>query len=410
MSIGRIVKYFFFSLAILAGLFVLLALMKVLFVYQIYSFMLEKIITTFGLDLMLSRVVAIFISVVTILVLPWVISFLLFGRRKKELFIVSALAIAVCFLGLYYGTTDVFFDRSTGKPIKFYIKTLEGFKFSSTDDFDPKFGIKYKPITAEIIKECFFWEKTGKMQNIPAIKPGQYFNMITGEPMVWYSETPDGEIKLFSLPGYDPTTGELLKPMTKEVVRKKNGGTVLWDLGLDVIKKFDDLINPIDSNGKPISRPLYQNLDKETLEWYLRMSENSFNLTSDTENIGSKDPGFFGFGGGPWIHEYDVSAEKIIFIPPYYTVLGICYKGIKKCNARIEGAIIDSRGIKYNPILVLMNDKTDRDKTCIDKDCSIEISAGEIKRVLYIIKYTPPKILKTGVFSLYGSIKIKFHS
>lgn len=215
--IKKILKYTFLFLAIIVGLIILFAVMKVLFMYGLYSFFLGKISAMFGLDMTLARLIAIFTTVATLLALPSIISFLLFGKKKKEVFIMVLVVSVVWFLGLYYGTANVFFDRTTGKPAKCYIKTLEGFKFSSAEDFDPKFGIKFKPITPEVIKEYYFWQNTGKLESIPQVKAGKYFDMITGEPIVWCSERPNGEIKLFSLPGYDPMTGQLLKPITREI-------------------------------------------------------------------------------------------------------------------------------------------------------------------------------------------------
>lgn len=216
----RMLKYSLIFFSISVGLLILVAIMKIWFIHGMYSFYLCKVISAFGLDLLLSKVIAIFATVVSVLILPWVISFLFLGRRKVELIIVTSIIFSICSLALYYGTGNVFFDRATGKPAKYYIKTLDGFKFSSSVDYDPMFGIEYKPITGDIIKEYYFWQKTGKLGNIPQVQPGKYFDMITGEPIVWYIERADKKIELFSLPGYDPLTGEILKPMTEEVVKK----------------------------------------------------------------------------------------------------------------------------------------------------------------------------------------------
>jgi hypothetical protein len=214
----KILKYTFLFLVIIVGMIILSALMKALFIYGLYSFFLEKISSMFGLDMMWARLIAVFAIVATLLALPSIISFFLFGRKKKEVFLIVLVTTIVYFFGLYYGTASIFFDRATGQAAKYYIKTLDGFKFSSKGDFDPKFGIRFKPITPEVIKEHYFWQKTGKLENISEIKAGKYFDMLSGEPIVWYSERPNGEIKLFSLPGYDPMTGQLLKPINKEIV------------------------------------------------------------------------------------------------------------------------------------------------------------------------------------------------
>ncbi len=213
-------KLLLFLVLAVVGIIILSAVMKVWFAYSIYSFFLGWASSTFGLDIVLSRAVAVFTTVIALIILPWIISFILFGRKKKEVLIAGSLIFAIWTLSLYYGTGNVFFDRNTGKPAKYYIKTLAGFKFSSREDFDPQFGIKYKPIDAQTVQEYYLWEKTGKMQ-VPTVQPGKYFDIITGEPIVWYADRPDGSVELFPLPGYDPLTGQALRPMTKEVAERR---------------------------------------------------------------------------------------------------------------------------------------------------------------------------------------------
>lgn len=134
------------------------------------------------------------------------------------------ITITVKIVSLY--KQDSLIDPETKQPAKYYLKTLEGFKLSNFPGFDPEFGIvqyepvvRYKPITPQIIKEYYLWQKTGEI-NVPEIEPGHYFDMVTGEPLVWYVERDNGKIELFSLPGYDPLTGEILKPMTKDIAKK----------------------------------------------------------------------------------------------------------------------------------------------------------------------------------------------
>lgn len=47
-----------------------------------------------------------------------------------------------------------------------------------------------------------------------------YFDPKTGEPVKYYSVGPDGEYKFSSSDGYDPVTGEELKPVTSEMFKK----------------------------------------------------------------------------------------------------------------------------------------------------------------------------------------------
>jgi len=386
MNIKKVLKYAFVFLAIILGLIIFLTLMKALFVYGLYSFFLEKIYTTFGMDVMLARVIAVFAAVITLLALPWIISFLLFGRRKKEMFLLASAVTAVCFLGLYYGTANVFFDRTTGQPIKYYIKTLEGFKFSSKGDYDPVIGDRFKAITPEIYKEYYLWQKTGKLENIPEVRAGKYFDMLTGEPIVWYSERPDGKIKLFPLPGFDPMTQKRLKPMAPDVIPK-------------IIRMKQTMFdyNELDYDQTKIINLIKQG--KIDLDWYFETKENAFELESEIQSRGST--GFLGWSD--WVHEFNLFAEKIIFLPPSYTIVGICFKGVRS-RERVNiagGHILDSRGTKYQPIwhigAIREND-----------GIYISLNRGEIKRVFLVLEYISPEKFETGAYTGKGDVYIKF--
>ena len=207
-------------LAAAVGALVVLVLMKLLFFYSTYSFFFRKGLTLFGFDVAITRAFAVFFTVGSLMIMPWIISFLLFGRRKMELSLVMAVSCVAFSLGTYYITRDVYFDRDTGKPVKCFAKTLDGFKFSSVCDYDPRFGIKYEPISDSISKELYFWEKHGKLQSTPRVQIGKYFDSLTGDPIIWYIERGQEAVSLFALPGHDPLTGKLLKPITAEVVAK----------------------------------------------------------------------------------------------------------------------------------------------------------------------------------------------
>jgi hypothetical protein len=379
----RIYKYLLISLTGGIGLILLVVLTKTFFAFLIYSFFLGKISSAFGLDPQLSRAIAILAMIGSLVLLPWIISFFIFGTGKKDLLIVASIAIAACYLALYYGTANVFFDRTTGQPAKYYIKTLDGFKFSSKEDFDPEFGIRYKPITQEIVKEYFFWQKTGNLKTIPEVKAGKYFDMITGEPIVWYSERQDGTIKLFSLPGHDPTTGELLKPITKDVAKRKQ-----INFGKEEPTYERKKIVRLIKDGK---------ID---LDWYFKTQENAFDVESDIAQLGGNS-GLFGIG--PWEHEFDLFVEKIIFLPPSFTVIGVCFKGVENVEKLdvSAGSILDARNIKHRP-LNYIGVKKWRLRSEID------LNKGEVKRVFYVLEYIPPEELKTGAHTGIGDSVVRF--
>jgi len=376
-KVFRLISVF---LAIFVGLVIFFAIAKTLFVYQIYSFFMERISASFGIDLALARIFAVFAAVSTLLVLPWIFSFIIFGRKKKQVFLLLVAITALCSLGIYYGTENVFFDRTTGRHAKYYIKTLEGFKFSSTEDFDPKFGVRYRPINEEVIKEYYFWQKTGKVQSIPKVRAGQYFDMITGEPIVWYSERPGGKIKLFPLPGYDPKTGQLLKPITREIAAQRPDELV----GPDAL---DELSYQEAATPKEILKLIKKG--EVDLGWYFGVKENAYQLKSGTVSMG-QHTGLF--GTGPIEDKYILSAEKIIFLPPDYTLLGLCYEMINDDFVHIkDGYILDAKGTKYKPIRYISRD--------LLSDMSyLSLKRGEKRRVIVVFEHIPLAKIKKGAY------------
>ena len=205
------------------GVIAFVAISKILGIYWLYGLFLSQVVSMFGLDIVFSRMVAAVLTVITLLLIPWIASYFLFGTRKTELSVVAVLVIIGGALIVYHGSAGVFFDRATGQPVKYYVKTLDGFTFSNGPDFDPQFGVQFKPITAKIIKDYYFWERNGAYSSLPEVMEHNYFDMTTGEPIVWYAERREGRRALFPLPGYDPLTGNALKPMTAEIAEAIDG-------------------------------------------------------------------------------------------------------------------------------------------------------------------------------------------
>lgn len=375
MNFKMLVKGLIILLVCVAASVLLWVTSELLGIYWIYGLFLNKVISIFGLDITFSRMTAALLTVLTLLILPWVISFLFLGKRKVELLIASVILIIGGTFAIYYGSADVFFDRETGKPAKYFIKTLDGFKFSNLSDYDPKFGIKYKPITLEVVKEFHFWEKTGKMQNVPKVPRGKYFDQITGEPIVWYAERSEKTIRLFPLPGYDPLTGEVLKPITADIVKQKIPEEPK-ETSPSESALADYLVAVCKQGG-------VQSASSFFLDWYLNFQGGE--VRSKHITIEQR---YSGFLGGPSVtyRHYDISVEKIIFEEPY-TIIGMAFKAINDSEVDVDGSIIDCRGVSYQPIVILASGKIDR------------ISGGEVKRIILIIKHTDPESLNSGSFS-----------
>lgn len=183
-----------------------------------YGQILEMLSSHFGLETIFARPIALAATAIFVALFPTLIMNILFGYKARFILFAMVGGSAAVALATYFFTGDVYFDRSTGEPLKCYAKTLEGFKFSGTCDFDPKLGVRFQKITPDVTREIVFWEKHGKLEHVPDVVPGRYFDTLTGDPIVWYSVRSDGKIRLFPLPGFDPATGEPLSAITKDVV------------------------------------------------------------------------------------------------------------------------------------------------------------------------------------------------
>jgi len=368
---------------------------KLLGIYWIYGLFFGKVISIFGLDIVFSRMIAALLTILTLLSLPWFVSFLFLGRRKALVLIVGVVLIIGGAFTVYYGSADIFFDRETGKSVKYYVKTLDGFKFSNSEDYDPRFGIKYKPITPEVVKEFYSWEKTGKMQNIPKVTQGKYFDQITGEPIVWYAERSQTEIELFSLPGHDPLTGQVLKVITAEIIKQKIPKVP------EITEKWPDGFTLDDYLAQVCLHDHAQSASKLFLDWYLSFKGGDVN----SEAMEGQATNSYFFSSGDKVDSatlvnyngkpYFMAVEKIIFKIPY-TIIGSTYSAIEKTGIDTDGSIIDNRGIVYIP------------KTVLTSGSTFSLVAGERKRVIYIIEYVDPKYLDRGSFSHSNKIVVPF--
>jgi TPR repeat protein len=82
---------------------------------------------------------------------------------------------------------------------------------------DPETGRQCRELTREVVERLREYEKGNRPKRIEAAEP-TFFDLRTGEPVVWYYKDKNGDIQLFDLMGFHPETGEELVPVTKEVV------------------------------------------------------------------------------------------------------------------------------------------------------------------------------------------------
>jgi len=217
--VSKIVKKILLFAGIIIGVIILMAICKIFVLAGIYNYFLALLQSSFGMDTAQAKPISVIVTALSLLIPGYVLPYLFLGRKIKEFIFAVVIVATIYSLAAYFGTSNVFFDRTTGLPDKYYAITLEGYVFSSTENYDSKLGIKYRPVTNEVAKEYYLWKRTGQIGKIPEVEPGKYFNSITGEPVVWYIKRDNGDYQLFSLPGYDPLTGDAVLPITKKIVK-----------------------------------------------------------------------------------------------------------------------------------------------------------------------------------------------
>jgi hypothetical protein len=98
---------------------------------------------------------------------------------------------------------------------KCYIITRDAVRYSSPPGIDPVTGRQCRLLTPEILERLREYEKGNRPKPIKIDNP-TFFDLRTGEPIVWYYKNKN-DIELFDLMGFHPQTGDELLPVTREI-------------------------------------------------------------------------------------------------------------------------------------------------------------------------------------------------
>ena len=90
-------------------------------------------------------------------------------------------------------------------------------QYRESPGIDPDTGRQCRLVTPELLERLREYEKGNRPTRIQHGEP-TFFDLRTGEAVVWYYKNQKGEIEIFDLMGFHPETGEELVPITKEVV------------------------------------------------------------------------------------------------------------------------------------------------------------------------------------------------
>jgi hypothetical protein len=117
-----------------------------------------------------------------------------------------------------FGIRNQFFDRS-GKAIKCYVITREGdVRFLEHAGIDPETGRQCRNATPEMLERLTAYKNGRRPRRLADSEADVFYELRTGEPIIWYSRAKSGEIQLFNLMGFHPDTGAELLPVTPDIV------------------------------------------------------------------------------------------------------------------------------------------------------------------------------------------------
>jgi tetratricopeptide (TPR) repeat protein len=93
----------------------------------------------------------------------------------------------------------------------------EPVRYGDRPGIDPATGRQCRELTPEMVERLQEYAKGNRPKRVEANDP-TFFDLRTGEPLVWYYKNKSGTIEIFDLMGFHPETGDELVPITKEVV------------------------------------------------------------------------------------------------------------------------------------------------------------------------------------------------
>ena len=116
----------------------------------------------------------------------------------------------------------VFFDPRTGNPIVWYYRDDAG-KIEIFDlmGFDPTSGKELTPVTKEVVDLWNAQKELAARKTPDRIYPDpgyQFFDLVTGEPRVWYLRAASGEFEFYDRSGFSPATGERFSLVNTDVI------------------------------------------------------------------------------------------------------------------------------------------------------------------------------------------------
>ena len=185
----------------------------------IFTSTLRRITDLTGFDVPVARVISLALLVCPLVMPVWMITLPWLGRNRWRItWLVVLVAVSMPMLDRF--THDVYFARSDGRALRYYIRTIDGFKFSLSTGADPEFGVSFQPVTPEVFLEYLAWKRHGELTKVSTEPCPNLFSPDTGQPQCWILELPSGGFEFSPVPGYHPIYGLKMEPVTPKLARE----------------------------------------------------------------------------------------------------------------------------------------------------------------------------------------------
>jgi len=164
-------KWLIFGISIFIFLFFLLAILRVGFALTIYSFVANWVTVRLAFDYYVAELSAVIFTTLLLMFLPSILWFFISGRRKKEATIATIVGLLVMCVLIYTVGSNVYFNRVTGEPLRYYTCRDKEIIFSFTPVFDPVLGNKFEPYTRNVANSPKCQNEKATIVESPTLSP-----------------------------------------------------------------------------------------------------------------------------------------------------------------------------------------------------------------------------------------------
>jgi TPR repeat protein len=201
---------------VIAAVLLLWAVDRILLFFFAQSYV-GEIAQVFNLDQHFARALALVVWALIIFFLSKLFSLSRASRRFGFFGLLALLAGHALLLS--HGTRDQFFEANSGEATKCYVLTRDGeVRYLENPGVDPVTGRTCRVYTQETAERLQAYAKGKRPERIFQVEPS-FFDLRTGEPIVWYWRDKDGRVELFNLMGFHPESGEELQPVNPDVIK-----------------------------------------------------------------------------------------------------------------------------------------------------------------------------------------------